>query len=171
MKRLDRIEGVMIHHSATPDGSARDADGIRRFHMQPALNGETITREQHAAMTREGVTGLRQTWEDVGYHYLIEMVRGEVQVILGRSTDYQGAHCPAVNATHLGICIVGNYDLAPPPDALLKAASNLIRSLMTTHRFDLRGVLYHCDYSTKTCPGAQFPKGGFLLEIAGESRP
>jgi len=171
MKRMENIVGICIHHSATPDGKVRDYDGIKRFHTQPSLNGDTITSAQFVAMQQTGVPGLRMAWEDIGYHFVIEMVNGAVEVTVGRSINYQGAHCPPLNVDHIGICIVGNYDLAPPPDALLKAAAALCRSLMETHRFHLDGIKYHCDYSTKTCPGSKFPKGGFLLEIAGEARP
>lgn len=96
---------------------------------------------------------------------------GKPQVTVGRPAEYQGAHCPALNATHLGVCIVGNYDLAPPDDDMLDALRGLCLQLMERRHIPYRGIAYHCDYSHKSCPGSQFPKTGFLLDLAGEKRP
>jgi hypothetical protein len=139
--------GICIHHSATPDGDHLDTAAIRRYHIQ--ANG----------------------WDDIGYHALVERVGGEVRVIPGRPMEFQGAHCPELNATHLGLCIVGNYDLAPPDSDLLDAAAAWCRQQMERYGMALKDIAYHCDWSSKTCPGRQFPKGGFLLALAGEERP
>ena len=139
--------GICIHHSATADGGKLDAAAIRRYHVE--TNG----------------------WDDIGYHYLVERVDGVPHIVEGRNWKFQGAHCPALNATHLGVCIVGNYDLAPPDDELLRLLESLCNTLMRQEGTHIRNIVYHCDYSHKTCPGSQFPKGGFLLALAGEERP
>lgn len=149
MKRFAHTPiGICIHHSATTDGAVtRNTDAIRRYHVE--TNG----------------------WSDIGYHYLVERVDGVVQVIEGRPMEFRGAHCPALNATHIGVCIVGNYDLAPPDDEMLGVLQGLCDRLMHTYKIPLRGIVYHCDHSHKTCPGSQFPKVGLLLALAGEERP
>ncbi|WP_020675558.1 peptidoglycan recognition protein family protein [Geopsychrobacter electrodiphilus] len=139
--------GICIHHSATTDGSHLDADAIRRYHIQ--TNG----------------------WDDIGYHALVERVNGQIRVVPGRSIEMQGAHCPALNASYLGLCIVGNFDLTTPDNDLLDVAAAWCRQQMEHYKMDLRRIVYHCDYSSKTCPGMNFPKGGFLLQLAGEERP
>lgn len=148
MKRFTRSPiGICIHHSLTADGSHRDADAIRRYHVE--TNG----------------------WNDIGYHYLVERVGGKIRIVEGRPAEFQGAHCPPLNATHLGVCIVGNYDLQAPDEEMLQALQSLCQQLMERHHIPMRGIAYHCDYSHKTCPGSKFPKTGFLLALAGEERP
>lgn len=43
-------------------------------------------------------------WSDIGYHYFIQR-DGTVED--GRDITLQGAHCPAVNATSIAICMAG----------------------------------------------------------------
>lgn len=163
--------GICLHHSATADGKHRDFDAIRRYHMSPAHNGNSISPENYAALKATGVQGLKAPWDEIGYHGLIERVDGLPVFIAGRSLTLQGAHEPALNATHLGLCIVGNFDLDAPDNDLLDLAAEVCRGWMERFEIPLRNVVYHCDYSPKTCPGLQFPKGGFLLQLAGEARP
>ena len=76
-------EGIVIHHSASPEWTTvQDIDAWHR---------------------ERGFTG-------VGYHYVIEH-SGRIRV--GRPIDQQGAHAKtgksySRNATHIGICLVGN---------------------------------------------------------------
>lgn len=139
--------GICIHHSATPDGSHRDTDAIRRYHVE--TNG----------------------WDDIGYHALVECVDGVIQVTPGRPMEMKGAHCPTLNSTHLGLCIVGDFDKTPPDNDLLDVAAAWCSQQMEHYGMALKNIVYHCDYSTKTCPGTHFPKGGFLLQLANEERP
>lgn len=163
--------GICIHHSLTRDGKTVDTAAIRRFHTSPALNGVIISMEDYRKHKAAGVDGLKAPWDDIGYHALIERVDGVVKVLPGRSERMQGAHCPPLNATHLGLCIVGNFDLAAPDDDLLQVAASWCRGQMQRYNMQLRNITYHCDHSSKTCPGSQFPKAGFLLDLAGERRP
>ena len=139
---------ICIHHSATADNGERaDIDAIRRYHIE--TNG----------------------WDEIGYHYLVERVKRGVKVEIGRPIAYQGAHCPDINATSIGICLVGNYDLAPPDHEMLDALPKLVRELMDEYSIPPSGIHFHSDYSTKSCPGKLFPRAGFLLACANEARP
>lgn len=139
---------ICIHHSLTADNVVlSDCAAIRRYHVE--TNG----------------------WDDIGYHYLIERVKRGVQVEIGRPIGFQGAHCPAINATSIGICLVGNYDLAPPDKEMLDALAQLVRELMDQYKIPVAGVHFHSDFSTKSCPGKLFPREGFLLACAGVERP
>lgn len=139
---------ICIHHSLTADNVLLpDVDAIRRYHVE--TNG----------------------WDDIGYHYLVERVKRGVKVEIGRPISFEGAHCPAINATSIGICLVGNYDLAPPDKEMLDALADLVRELMSDNNIPSSGIHFHNEYSTKSCPGKLFPCEGFLLAIAGEVRP
>jgi len=139
--------GICIHHSATADGEHLDTEAIRRYHVDH--NG----------------------WDDIGYHAVVERVDGRVVVYPGRELRYKGAHCPPLNSTHFGLCVVGNFDTTAPDDELLRAAATWCRAIMAEYHMPLKGLVYHCDYAVKSCPGEQFPKAGFLMEVAAEPRP
>ena len=140
--------GICIHHSATPDGRSRDTEAFRKYHIE------------------------QLGWDDIGYHYVVERIANQApEIVSGRSLEYQGAHCPELNATHIGVCLAGNYDLAPPDAAMMAKLEELVRGLMIRYRIPASRIAYHCDYSPKSCPGSLFPKAGFILALAGEERP
>lgn len=163
--------GVCAHHSLTRDGKVPDAVGIRHYHMHPAYNGVTITQDEYNRLKALSTKGLKPAWSECGYHELYERVNGVLTRIAGRPLLYQGAHCPALNATHFGVCIVGNFDIAAPDKELLDFAAVNIVKLMTENNIERNQLAYHCDYDVKSCPGRLFPKAGFRLAVAGEVRP
>lgn len=140
--------GICIHHSLTKDGlTVRDADSFRKYHM------ETLG------------------WDDIGYHFVVERVNGTLQLVKGRDIQYQGAHCPELNATHIGVCLCGNFDLAPPTKEELDFLQTVCRDLMKKYNIPASRIAYHCEHAPKSCPGLQFPKAGFRLALANEERP
>lgn len=148
-KRKKNPIGITLHHSATKDGNVLyDAESFLKYHVE--TNG----------------------WTTIGYGYIIERCDGEVTIVHGRPDDTIGAHCPELNNTHIGICIAGNFDLAPPDYELLDAAVVLCQELIKKYNMDINtAITYHCDYSEKSCPGKKFPKQAFILAVRGEERP
>ncbi len=141
--------GACVHHSKGPDNKVLSSyGGIKHHHV--VVNG----------------------WEDVGYHFIIEFVNGKARWYSARSTYYQGAHCRAVNATHLGICVVGDFDEQAPPQEVFDCLVDLLRFLEATlPGFSTRNTVFHSSYDPKTCPGRQFPRTALALALAGEERP
>lgn len=144
---------VMLHHSLTRDSQTVSWGAIRRYHV------ETLG------------------WTDIGYHVGVEQVGDGYEVFLGRDWDDVGAHCKqsGMNAKAIGLCLVGNFDLAPPPPAQWDQAVHLVRflcrSYLSTHPLtpnEIVGrVVGHrefCDY--KTCPGSQFDLAAFRAAVA-----
>ncbi len=123
---------IILHHSATADGWTLSADDIRRYHME--VNG----------------------WKDVGYHFFIERVEDSTQILAGRMLDEDGAHCVGRNHDSIGICFVGNFDIADPPQASWDAGVRLVRSLCRVFGIPPENVGGHRDYAEKTCPGIKF---------------
>jgi len=140
----DRPTGILIHHSLTKDSDSCSSEAIRRYHK--TVNG----------------------WDDCGYHYIVERINGKYWPVSMRSTLYEGAHCPRVNATHLGVCLVGDFDVDTPDTEALDALLALVIGLLEAFDLEPVNVQYHSDYSEKTCPGLQFPQTGFLLRLANE---
>ena len=80
-----RIDLILVHCTATPEGREVTVDDVRRWHMQPKEKG-----------------GLGAS--DLGYHYLIDLKGG---IHNGRDVDKVGAHCVDHNTYSIGVVYVG----------------------------------------------------------------
>lgn len=132
------ITEINIHCSATKPGWMATESGdrrvaeIRRWHVQD--NG----------------------WADIGYHWIIDR---DGTAYRGRHIERTGAFEPRVNATAIGVCLIGGYGAAatddfathytPDQDVALRA---LIETLQQEHP-GARKITGHNDYSPKACPG------------------
>jgi hypothetical protein len=134
--------GICIHHSLTEDGPVLDRTAIRKYHKD--FNG----------------------WDDEGYHGYVERVEDEIRIVSGRNLIYQGAHSPALNRTHLGLCLVGNFDEQAPSQEIFDAAVRTCLGWMKMFPSIKReNITFHNMHSNKSCPGKMFPRTAFLLEI------
>jgi len=129
---LEGPRGIIVHHSASKDGPGVNLEELRRIHIQE--NG----------------------WEDIGYHFIIEDVKGIPVIFEGRSLQYTGAHCPGKN-NYIGICLVGNYSVVPPEPKSLEKLFSLIKGLMLIYKFSPEKVCRHSEYKSTECPGTLFP--------------
>ena len=136
------MKRIILHHSLTKDGEVKDFDAIRRYHI------ETMG------------------WNDIGYTEVIELHRGSVTHFGGRSIHVDGAHTLGQNHDTLGICLVGNFDIAPPSDEMMRylyKRLDFYRSLYGSIKIE-----GHNEWSTKSCPGKLFPldevKAAFKVE-------
>ena len=124
---------IIIHHSLTKDSGTVSWQAIRRYHVE--TNG----------------------WLDVGYSFGLELVNAEYEILLGRPLTMVGAHTVGMNSKGIGVCVVGDFDLAPPPDAALKVLGHrLLKPLMETYTIPRSNIKFHRDYAPKTCPGTAF---------------
>jgi hypothetical protein len=129
---------IVLHHSATRDGSTYSWGAIRAWHV------ETLG------------------WDDNGYHGGIERITDSAQrdsyaVLYGRPVTEMGAHCRGMNSKSLGFCFVGNYDEREPDQAMIEeAARRVLVPWMIQHGIGPQQIVGHRDYSSKTCPGARF---------------
>ena len=129
-----RPSSIVIHHSLTKDGKTVSWDDIRRYHK-----------------------GLG--WRDIGYHFGVELVDNEYEVMVGRMLNESGAHCKQeeMNYKSIGICCVGNFDDYAPPQAQWELTLRLVRSLMEVFYINRENVFGHNQFASyKTCPGKSF---------------
>ena len=123
-------EYIILHHSATKDGSYyRDFDSILRGH-------------------------LARGYRDIGYHYVIERVQGALVVIPGRAEWEVGAHCLGRNADSIGICVVGNFENEDPTEEHYQTVADLCKDIMT--RYFIKAIDGHRDHYPTLCPGRHF---------------
>jgi len=153
-------EYVCIHHSLTKDGLVVDTVAIRRYHKE--------------------VMG----WSDIGYHWLIEDVNGVTTLQVGRPRTMPGAHCKeaGMNQRSFGICVVGNFDLAPPPLRTLHYLRDFVWAIMVNYAIPVQKVIGHREAGLmagfdwrkgqyKSCPGKLFPLAGLRLLLTGGASP
>lgn len=119
---------IIIHHSATTDGLVlKDFDAIKRYHINE--NG----------------------WRDIGYHYVIESVSNQYQIIPGRGENEEGAHCVGQNTQSIGICLVGDFTKQEPPEGQIQTLVYLIKDIYK--RYGPLPIYGHKDFNSTSCPG------------------
>jgi len=140
---------IVIHHSATKDSrTGRATEAIRRYHIE------------------------QKGWRDIGYHYLIEYLPDGLPTLrTGRGLSEIGAHVYIkdidqpwyFNQNAIGICIVGDFDRARPPEDKLKFTAQLVRQLMWLCEIPKEDVIGHGEAHERkgsrlirTCPGNLF---------------
>ena len=167
---LPTFKYIVLHHSATVDGRTNNWEAIRRYHTSWRYQGNIISEIEAAGRIKRG-EAVEPPWDDIGYHFGIELIGDKYQIMGGRSLDKMGAHAVGFNLKGIGVCLVGNFDRVPPCTAQWETAKNLCRDLkkhfstglkIVGHRetFTMRGVPVQ-----KTCPGKAFDLERFRREV------
>jgi hypothetical protein len=121
-------EFIILHHSATKDAGTVSWGAIRKYHKSLG-------------------------WDDIGYHYGLELVGDEYEILIGRPWFRWGAHTIGMNQNSLGVCVVGNYDTDELNSRLLLKLSELLISLQMAHNIPDKNIQGHRVYANKSCPG------------------
>jgi len=126
---MRKINKIIIHCTATPEGRQHDVADIRRWHLKRGFN-------------------------DIGYHYLIH-IDGTVEE--GRPINKQGAHCSGENKGSIGLCYVGGMskDMKKAKDTRTPKQKDslilLMIQLMYKYNKDMT-IHGHNEYANKACP-------------------
>jgi N-acetylmuramoyl-L-alanine amidase len=127
---MRKINSIIVHCSATPEGRDVNIETIRGWHVN------------------------ERGWSDIGYHYVIEL---DGAIKKGRPINVQGAHTKGHNKDSIGICYVGGteQDINIPKDtrtdAQKESLTKLLLELKTSDYCD--AVIYgHRDFASKACP-------------------
>lgn len=144
-KSVRRVNRVIIHCTATPEGRDVSPQEIKDWHVKG--NG----------------------WSDIGYHYVITL-DGEVHE--GRNIDRTGAHTKGANKNSIGVVYVGGCDEDMNPldtrtDAQDTALANLIQALL--EMYPGATVHGHNEFASKACPSFDVQEEyGFLNNLRHE---
>jgi len=138
-----KIDRIVIHCSAAPNGRRDSIEDVDRWHKDRGFLRKAAARAKHRPML-----------SSVGYHAFIDC---EGRIAMGRHVDEVGAHAQGHNARSLGVCLAGTDAFTAEQWASLKLLHQTLKDMWpnaTTcgHR-DLPGV-------TKDCPG--FDVGAWL---------
>jgi N-acetylmuramoyl-L-alanine amidase len=125
--------GVVLHHTGAP------------WYGRPPV-------EQYLRNLQAFHTGPERGWEDIAYHFLIDLEGG---VWAGRPPEVRGN--PSVYYDALGlvlICFLGDYDQQVPSEAQLSAASGTAAWLIRRFKLATSAIAGHRDLAPTECPGA-----------------
>ena len=126
---MRKINEIIIHCAATPEGKPFTVEQIRYCHVH------------------------ERGWKDIGYHYVIYR---DGSVHRGRPEDRVGAHCTGHNAHSIGVCYIGGCasDGKTPKDtrtdAQRAALVKLLRELKA--KYTVAAIHGHRDFANKACP-------------------
>ena len=125
---MRKIDEIIIHCSATPEGRDHSVADVTAWHR---------------------ARGFRT----IGYHYLVH-IDGRVE--RGRPESEIGAHCLGHNARSIGVYYVGGLasDCKTPKDTRTPEQRRMLRELVKGLQRKYRGakVYGHRDFAAKACP-------------------
>ena len=142
---------IVLHHSATTSGSV-----------------EAIDREHRRRRDRSG-----NRWLGIGYHFVIGnghgMEDGETSATFRWKQQLHGAHSGSLphNDRGIGICLIGNFEDAPPTPAQRQAVTELVRELVIEFGIPPTRILGHSQVRATACPGRHFPLHKIVEEATG----
>ena len=125
---MRKINKIIIHCTATPEGRDVSIDEVRRWHVE------------------------ERGWRDVGYHFLVRL-DGTVEE--GRPIEMTGAHTRSHNWDSIGIAYAGGMskDMTEPKDTRSDAQKDALVDLICQLHDCYGGTVYgHRDFSEKACP-------------------
>ena len=122
---MRKINKVIIHCSATPEGRDYTVADIDRWHRERGFN-------------------------EIGYHYVVYR---DGSVHAGRDVAKIGAHCKGQNADSIGICYIGGLDAGgKAKDTRTEAQKRALRVLVAklVKEYPIKEILGHRDTSPDT---------------------
>jgi N-acetyl-anhydromuramyl-L-alanine amidase AmpD len=133
---------IVMHHSASKDGIALNTQDMRIWH-------------------------LKKGWKAIAYHFIVEMVNSENEIICGRMLNEEGAHAGVteINKNSIGICLVGNFNDYFPAEKQWVKAVKLVNYLIGQYKIQIDDVRGHRDFKPTDCPGKLFDLNKFRADV------
>ena len=123
-----KINEIIVHCTATPEGKDFKAADIDRWHRQKG-------------------------WDGIGYHHVVDL-DGTVEP--GRPESKVGAHCLKHNTNSIGVVYVGGLasNGKTPKDTRTPQQKAALIKLLTElkHKYPGATIHGHRDFAAKACP-------------------
>ena len=123
-----KIDKIIVHCSATPEGKDYSVDTIRKWHLQRGFS-------------------------DIGYHYIIYR---DGSIHTGRDESVIGAHCKGHNSNSIGVCYIGGVaaDGKTPKDTRTTEQKQSLLKLLKELKvkYPKASIHGHRDFANKACP-------------------
>ena len=125
---MRKINSIIVHCSATPEGKSFTVADIDRWHRQ-------------------------RGFASIGYHYVVYL---DGSIHAGRPLSQVGAHCQGHNVNSIGVCYIGGMtaDNKHPKDTRTReqklALTELLKHLKL--QFPKAAIHGHRDFAAKACP-------------------
>jgi len=160
-------KGIVWHHSLSADTTTRNWDGIVRYHTSYRIDFNIVTEAEYNARLKSGKGRyFQKPWRAVGYHGGIELVNGVPEYNEGRPLSMIGAHSGVkgasnrFNTEYIGLCAIGNFDVANPPELIWNYALTVTKNFMKKFNIPVSHVIGHREVYEKlgvpvqkSCPG------------------
>ena len=131
---MRKINEIIIHCSATPEGRNVTITDIEAWHKQRGFS-------------------------EIGYHYVIYL---DGSVHIGREESKVGAHCLGHNANSIGVCYIGGVakDGKTAKDTRTEAQKVALRNLVANlkRKYPSASVHGHNEVAAKDCPSFDVQK-------------
>ena len=125
---MRKINLIIVHCSATPEGKDFTVDDITRWHKA-------------------------RGFKTIGYHFIIYR---DGSIHKGRPVSEEGAHCVGHNANSIGVCYIGGLaaDGKTPKDTRTDAQKSSLRELVAKLKAEYPGITVHGhnEFANKACP-------------------
>ena len=124
---MRRIDEIIVHCTATPQGMAVSVSDIDRWHRQ-------------------------RGFASIGYHFVVYL---DGTVHTGRPIEQAGAHCKGHNAHSIGVCYVGGLDAQGcPKDTRTPEQKIALHALMVALKSQCPNakIYGHRRFANKACP-------------------
>lgn len=127
VRKMRKIDKIIIHCSATKEGADFHVKDIDRWHKQ-------------------------RGYKCVGYHYVITL---DGAIEKGRNEDEIGAHCKGYNANSIGICYIGGLDKegnAKDTRTVQQRAALYLLLNQLKEKYPNATIHGHNEFANKACP-------------------
>jgi N-acetylmuramoyl-L-alanine amidase len=126
--KMRKINKIIIHCTATPEGRHTTVEDVRRWHLD-------------------------RGWSDIGYHFLIYL---DGSLHEGRPVEIPGAHCKGHNKESIGIAYVGGIDKVnfKPKDTRTEEQKEALVYILEYLKIQHADAVIHGhnDFADKACP-------------------
>lgn len=165
---------IVLHHTWKP--RIEDWQGQKSIDdLKTYYEGKGWSAGPHLFIGTDGIWLFTDLYR-VGIHagngnatYVNTITKKETKGFLG--IEGNGTTFNKLKEYSIGIEMVGDYDLVKPSGAILNNTLSAIKSLMIRLNLKNDNILFHNQFSTKTCPGAAVTKEWLFKELENYGKP